>query len=60
MKEDILCELYVNAYSDVWLLWNWNFRKWQWLPHNSSMQTIVIYPLVFTSKSDTRAIRGKK
>jgi len=60
MKEDILCKLHANAYSDVWLLWNWNFRKWQWPPHNFSMQTTVICPLVFTSKSDTSTVRGRK
>jgi len=37
MKENyILCELYVEAYSDVLWLWSWNFVQWQWHPHNSS------------------------
>jgi hypothetical protein len=37
MKDNILCELYADTYSEVWCLWNWNSRQWQWLPHNSSM-----------------------
>jgi hypothetical protein len=37
MKYDILCELYVDTYSDIWWLWSWKFGRWEWGPHNCSM-----------------------